>query len=342
MESFVLDDETIRLGELKIKRHSAVNGNGCTEWNGSILDGYGQMTFKGRHKPAHRWAYMLRHRQSNLPTSTQIRRMCGNSKCVDVDHLTAGTARQNTADKIVHGTSNHGWRSIISVDTVRAIKASKNTGTQQERADKLGVAKHMVRNIDSGSSWAWVGLTSADDDKNIASRVTEQSRKRKIAEFDVFSKDDIDKGRAYIEQRVTNTGNKTECWVWKLGKTRRGYGSANFKKHCFAHKLSFICFTGHVPSAGMMVRHMCRAKACCSPSHLELGTAKENAKDRTRDGTQTRKPGEKNHNSSISDDNATMIKLSVGDGTQQQRADRFGVSRSLVSNIDAKLAWKHI
>lgn len=44
--------------------------------------------------------------------------------------------------------------------------------------------------------------------------------------------------------------------------------------------MAYIEAHGSIPE-GMQVRHLCHNKLCINPEHLEVGTAKQNAQDRT-------------------------------------------------------------
>ena len=92
-----------------------------------------------------------------------------------------------------------------------------------------------------------------------------------------------------IEQRFFNKIKKTEtCWNW-LGATMGGkegsrYGHLKIKKKAvYAHRISWELTNGKIPS-GLCVLHKCDNSICVNPSHLWLGTKKDNMRDKEKKG----------------------------------------------------------
>lgn len=82
------------------------------------------------------------------------------------------------------------------------------------------------------------------------------------------------------------------CWNWIRASRpgKRPYGrlvvgsrSDGSRRTTSAHRYAFEIFNGPIPE-GMHVCHHCDNARCCNPSHLFLGTAKDNADDRDRKG----------------------------------------------------------
>lgn len=71
------------------------------------------------------------------------------------------------------------------------------------------------------------------------------------------------------------------CWIWTAAKVA-GYGLGYSwltvpTKGAYAHRIAFEYFIGSIPK-GRELDHLCRNRACCNPTHLELVTRGENTK----------------------------------------------------------------
>jgi hypothetical protein len=130
------------------------------------------------------------------------------------------------------------------------------------------------------------------------------------------------------------------CWVWMGTTTVRGYGQliSNNRKH-YAHRASYEAFIGEIPK-GMHVCHACDNVYCVNPSHLFLGTQKQNLQDMAKKGRSTR--GERNPMAKLSKEDVEDIKyLFTAGNSDSEISKEFGVCRQTINNIRNGKVWNH-
>ena len=155
-----------------------------------------------------------------------------------------------------------------------------------------------------------------------------------------MTKDTIEaRWRKYVHRRQDH-----QCWLWTGSKAvRGGYGQLNDRgKLLKAHRIAWEIHFGTIP-AGIMVRHMCHNPACCNPTHLLLGTAKDNSADSVRakrNVVPTPPKGEKHHQTPFTKSDILEIRLSTLSGAELARV--HNVSRSTISHIRLRKVWRHV
>ena len=75
------------------------------------------------------------------------------------------------------------------------------------------------------------------------------------------------------------------CWLW-VGSTNGRYGT--FRRR-YVHRRRWEQFSGAIP-AGLFVCHRCDVPLCVNPTHLFLGTPRENMQDAINKGRLTGRP----------------------------------------------------
>jgi HNH endonuclease len=129
---------------------------------------------------------------------------------------------------------------------------------------------------------------------------------------------------------------ETECWIWKGGKTKAGYGGLRIGTEVlYVHRLSAQLHLGFDPAAGLYVLHHCDVRACFNPAHLFVGTHTDNMRDAARKGRLGR--------GKLNREKVAEIKRLLGEGwTHADLARRYGVSAATISQIATGKIWKDV
>lgn len=132
------------------------------------------------------------------------------------------------------------------------------------------------------------------------------------------------------EQRFWNKVDirgESDCWEWKGFKLPSGYGRKMYQsEEKYAHRVAYIITFGEIPQ-GFCVCHKCDNPSCCNPNHLFLGTAADNARDRSEKGRTA--PGKLNQEQA--DQIREMYKS--GKYTQSAIAKMYSVTFQTIFNI---------
>lgn len=135
---------------------------GCWIWTASTAGkGYGQLRIPGTRKNvyAHRYSYELY--RGPIPKGAQLLHSCDNPRCVNPDHLTPGSAKDNAVDMRDKGRHLFGERNEkakLTEKEVEAIKvlAATSSLSQLDIARTVGVHQTIVSKIVRGERWAHV------------------------------------------------------------------------------------------------------------------------------------------------------------------------------------------
>lgn len=99
------------------------------------------------------------------------------------------------------------------------------------------------------------------------------------------------------------------CWIMQTPRERNGYTKTTALAigRVWSHRLSFLAYVGNVPEGSLVLHSVeCTSRACVNPTHLYLGDAKENARDRDRAGRTAR--GARNGRAKLTDEQVARIR----------------------------------
>lgn len=145
--------------------------------------------------------------------------------------------------------------------------------------------------------------------------------------------------------RHVNKAEPDKCWEWTAFRSKKGYGrlqsiDSNGGSSA-AHRFSYELHNGPIPD-GLIVMHKCDNPPCCNPSHLQVGTHKENTHDMMRKGrgNWVGSKGSKNGNSILTEE--IVLEIKYGKEMGSVLAKRHGVSQSTISAIRKGRIWKEV
>ncbi len=157
-----------------------------------------------------------------------------------------------------------------------------------------------------------------------------------------------------IEDRFWSKVDKRgpdECWLWtgaRAGPDASAgegyghlYGGRRGEGNIRANRLSYILANESIPD-DLFVLHKCDNQKCVNPTHLFLGTQKENIEDANRKGRLSR--GTSRYNAKLSECDIWNIRIEYakGDISQRALAKFFAVAQQHISDIVVGNRWKHV
>jgi predicted XRE-type DNA-binding protein len=114
--------------------------------------GYPYLTVAGHTYYHHRWVYIQAY--GPLPRTTVVRHKCDNPRCINLDHLVAGSQRDNMHDMIARGRARHRYgedhpQSKLTTEQVQEIRRLYNETPmlQREIATQFHISQSLVSNI---------------------------------------------------------------------------------------------------------------------------------------------------------------------------------------------------
>ena len=133
------------------------------------------------------------------------------------------------------------------------------------------------------------------------------------------------------------------CWEWTAALSPNGYGQIKRpgeRKQIPAHRLSYLIHYKEDISKSL-VCHTCDNRICVKPSHLFLGTYKDNSQDMVNKGRDLH--GSKHPGSKLTVDKVIALHKMRDEGKSIGELARiFGVSQGVAWRISKGISWKKV
>lgn len=135
--------------------------------------------------------------------------------------------------------------------------------------------------------------------------------------------------------------NAAGCFEWQRSRNKAGYGKVTFNgRQQLAHRVSFAVFR-NADIDSLFVCHHCDNPCCINPSHLFLGTCKDNMDDAKIKGRLS--SGSRVLSSKMREEEVmAAVRLYESGETSGQIASRFGVSASSIYGIISGKKWTSV
>lgn len=147
-------------------------------------------------------------------------------------------------------------------------------------------------------------------------------------------------------EKVDRPDDPSACWIWVGTRLVSGYGCIRVDARTRrAHQVAYELVNGPIPEGigyhGTCVLHRCDIPLCVNPSHLFLGTQRDNMLDRDAKGRGLR--GETVGVAKLTDAKVRAIRLHHGMGmTQRDLGVMFGINQSNISRVCRAETWSHV
>lgn len=143
------------------------------------------------------------------------------------------------------------------------------------------------------------------------------------------------------------------CWEWTGYKDKDGYGRMRFRARPEGCHRLILMSLGH-DVRGRVMRHSCDNPSCVNPSHLLIGTQRDNIRDREERGRRRGAAGlcgEEHYGSKLTAKKveqmrkeyanlrAAVTKKNVAKGSVKHLAAKYGISTQQLSKIVCGAQW---
>lgn len=125
------------------------------------------------------------------------------------------------------------------------------------------------------------------------------------------------------------------CWEWRGARDKGGYGIFSYNGKALRAAVIALQLDGRPVAKGMYACHHCDNPCCVRPDHLYPGTPTQNMADAIARGRI--KLGKK---AKLTTND--VIAIRSAEGTHDDIASSFGVSRPTISLIRARRTWRNV
>ncbi len=134
-----------------------VKSSGCWEWWWGLTSaGYGRFWDGQRQIGSHVWSYEY-HNKVIVPKGMEVMHSCDNPACVNPNHLSLGTTKDNAQDRVKKGRGARGQRNgsavVTDKEAERIIRLLNARMKREHICTTIGCSKYTVGKIAQGVSY---------------------------------------------------------------------------------------------------------------------------------------------------------------------------------------------
>ena len=130
------------------------------------------------------------------------------------------------------------------------------------------------------------------------------------------------------------------CLEWIGAINSSGYGSVWIAGRSInAARAAYFVAYGEIP-AGLHVLHHCDNRKCVEPTHLYVGTNKQNNEDKVRRDRARGAVGERNCKAKLTP--AIVATIRASKRGESELARQYSVHRSTIRRIRIRQGWRHL
>jgi hypothetical protein len=266
---------------------------------------YKQLSYNDKMVLAHVLSYKLKHGQESYDKcinegKTHCSHGCNNPKCGNPDHVEMKTPSENCKDKVANGTNQEGEKhyraKLKDTQRLEICRRTKDGESAKNLAAEFKVGVSTINRIARMANMTPEQLKAYR--QKISSQQTESKKNKEkdpftvelcqeiYAKLDPENNKDIVKKPAVPNDRSIKFGENSQCHCMtkcldKDGYARKNFGGGCERKSVSLHEIACVVGQGRLKqNKKVLVRHLCKEKACVNPEHLKFGTQAENMQDR--------------------------------------------------------------